>query len=176
MSRQIDISRELAEAQRLDGLGEHLQAVDCLARAAQAGSIDAMTQLARRLIAGDRAPLLPGQGAGLLVDAARGGGPQAAASLSVLLGLGAYMPQNWGAAFDALGLAAERGWEPARRQLQVLLPGHRLTLEVQRSNQWRRLAAEAAQAESGWTATAEAPWPDSPVHTVQHMLSKPVCE
>lgn len=176
MSRQIDIPRELAEAQRLDGIGEHHQAVDCLARATQAGSIEAMTQLATRLLAGDRAPRLPAQGAGLLVDAARGGGPQAAARLAVLLGLGAYMPQNWGAAFDALGLAAERGWEPARHQLRTLLPDHRLTLEAQQSNQWRRLAAEVAQAESRWPAAAASPWPGSPVHTVPKMLSQPLCD
>ena len=179
MSDQTGVARELAAAERHDELGEHGQAIDCLARATQAGSVAAMTRLAKRLIAGDRAPALPTQGAGLLVDAARAGGADAAASLSVLLALGAYVPQSWSGAFETLGVAAEREWEPARRQLLALMPDHPLTRETQRpggpANVWRRLAAEAAHAESQWTAALATPWPGSRVHTIEHLLHSEVC-
>ena len=179
MSEQTAIARELAAADRHDGVGEHGQAIDCLARATRAGSVEAMTRLAKRLIAGDRAPALPTQGAGLLVDAARAGGADAAASLSVLLALGAHVPQSWPGAFEALGVAAEREWEPARRQLLVLMPDHPLTREIQRpgasANSWRRLATEAAQAESQWAPAVATPWPGSPVNTIEHLLHSEVC-
>lgn len=173
-------SHDLATAARHDSLGEHAQAIDCLARAAQSGSNEAMTQLARRLIAGDRAPMMPKEGARLLLDAARAGDGEAAAALAVLLALGAYVPQNMTAAFDTLGFAAERGSQSARRQLSVLLPSHPLVEEAQRSSgssvsPWRQLAGAAAQAEAHWNASAVAPWPNAPVYPVHRMLSPGLC-
>ena len=175
------VSHDLATAERHDSLGEHAQAIDCLARAAQGGNNEAMTQLAKRLIAGDRAPMMPKEGARLLLDAARAGDGEAAAALAVLLALGAYVPQNMGAAFDTLGFAAERGSESARQQLSILLPAHPLTQEAQRSNSaavspWRQLATEAARTEAQWNASALAPWPHAPVYPVHRMLSPGLCD
>lgn len=103
-----------------DAAGRHNEAIDALARAAQAGDGEAMTQLGKRLMSGERAPLLPEEGAGLLLDAARAGAPEAAARVAVLSALGAYTKQSWSRALELLVYAAERGWEPARGQLCVL--------------------------------------------------------
>lgn len=181
MTEATAVSHELTAAERHDSLGEHAQAIDCLARAAHAGSNQALTQLARRLLAGDRAPMMPKEGARLLLDAARAGGAEAAATLAVLLALGAYVPQNMGAAFDTLGFAAERGSRAARQQLSLLLPSHPLTLEAQRSNDtpttlWRQLATEAARTEASWSAPVSAPWAGSPVHPVHRMLAPELCD
>ncbi len=179
MTEVIPTSEELAAAERHDRRGEHAQAIDCLARAAQAGNNEAMTQLARRLIAGDRAPMMPKEGARLLLDAARAGNAEAASALAVLLGLGAYVPQNMSAAFDTLGYAAERGSQSARRQLGVLLPSHSLTLRAQRDESpllWRQLATQAASAETCWSASPAALWPGSPVYAVNRMLPPELCD
>lgn len=181
MTEATAVSHELASAARHDSQGEHAQAIDCLARAAQAGSNEALTQLARRLIAGDRAPTMPREGARLLLDAARAGGAEAAAALAVLLALGAYVPQNMGAAFDTLGFAAERGSRSARQQLSLLLPSHPLTLEAQRSDTpsaslWRRLATEAAQTEARWSASVSAPWSGCPVYPVHRVIAPALCD
>src|SRR3990167_7510698 len=56
-----------------DLAGRHDDAINALARATQNGDLEAMTELGKRLVGGDRAPLLPKDGAGLLVDAARAG-------------------------------------------------------------------------------------------------------
>lgn len=175
------MSHDLATAARHDSLGEHAKAIDCLAQAAHGGNNEAMTQLAKRLIAGDRAPLLPKEGARLLLDAARAGGAEAASALAVLLALGAYVPQNVGAAFDTLGFAAEQGSASARQQLSALLPSHQLTLRLQQSNGapaslWRQLATQAAQAEAQWSASAATPWPRAPVYPVEGMLSPGLCD
>src|SRR5690606_27667562 len=128
-----------AVAARHDAAGRHDEAVNALARAARAGDIDAMTELGKRLIAGDRAPLLPKDGARLLVDALRAGSTEAALRLAVLAALGAYTDQSW---HDALGLllrAAEQGSEEARGQLQVL--AGRSARDAAPAEGWRALAA-----------------------------------
>ena len=77
-----------------------------------------MAELGKRLVAGDRAPYMPAQGAGLLADAAGGGSVEAMLCLACLLALGAHVPQSWSAAFGWLVGAAELGSESARSQLR----------------------------------------------------------
>ncbi len=86
--------------------GRHDDAINALARATQSGDIEAMTELAKRLIIGDRAPLLPQEGAKMLLDATVAGNAEAALRLAVLKALGAHMPQSW---TDAIGAARVRG-------------------------------------------------------------------
>ncbi len=110
----------LALAAQHDAAGDHDAAIDALARAANAGDVEAMTELAKRLVIGDRAPLLPEDGVRLLGDAMRAGSPEAAERLATLAALGAYTEQNWGLALRLLVRAAEQGSESAGSQLAVL--------------------------------------------------------
>ncbi|HVY64212.1 MAG TPA: 2OG-Fe(II) oxygenase [Gammaproteobacteria bacterium] len=113
-------SNALARAEALDAQGRHDDAINELAMAAQRGDVEATTQLAKRIIVGDRAPRLRPQGIGLLRDAVSQGGAEAADRLAVIVAAGADGPPDWRAAVRLLGLAAERGWAPARGQLEVL--------------------------------------------------------
>jgi prolyl 4-hydroxylase len=103
-----------------DLAGRHDDAVNALARATQAGDLDAMTELGKRLIIGDKAPLLPKDGTGLLVDAFKGGSAEAALKLATLTALGAHVEQSWPGALAFLVFAAQRGSESARGQLRAL--------------------------------------------------------
>ena len=103
-----------------DLAGRHDDAINALARATQAGDLDAMTELGKRLIIGDKGPLLPKDGAGLLLDAFKGGNAEAALKLATLAALGAHVVQSWPAAIAYLVFAAQRGSESARGQLRAL--------------------------------------------------------
>src|SRR5690242_7328124 len=114
------LSPEVKRARELDADGRHDEAINQLAVAAQRGDAEATTQLAKRLIVGDRAPRLRPQGVGLLRDAVAAGGAEAADRLAFIAAAGADGPADWRAALGLLGLAAERGWMPAHGQLEVL--------------------------------------------------------
>jgi prolyl 4-hydroxylase len=111
---------EVLRARELDAQGRHDDAINQLAFAAQRGDVDATTQLAKRIIVGDRAPRLRSQGMDLLRDAVTKGGAEAAARLAVLVAAGADGAPDWRAALRLLGLAAQRGWGAARSHLEVL--------------------------------------------------------
>lgn len=113
-------SPEIRRARDLDAQGRHDDAINQLASAAQRGDVEATTQLAKRIIVGDRAPRLRRQGIGLLDDAVKLGGAEAADRLAVVLATGILGPPDWPAALRLLVLAAERGWAPALAQLEVL--------------------------------------------------------
>ena len=111
---------EIEMAERLDAEGRHDEAIDYLARATQRGSVEAKTRLAKRLIVGDRAPLLWRQGASLMREAALEGGAEAAALLAVLAAAGLGGRHDWKTALELAALAAARGYAPAAEQLRVL--------------------------------------------------------
>jgi hypothetical protein len=113
-------SPEVARARELDAQGRHDDAIDALASATQRHDVEATTQLAKRIIVGDRAPRLPGQGIRLLQDAIKLGGAEAAGRLAVLFAAGVAGPPDWQSALRLLVLAAERGWAPAAKQLEVI--------------------------------------------------------
>jgi prolyl 4-hydroxylase len=110
----------LPQAAALDALGDHDGAVNVLAAAAQAGDYVAMTLLGKRLLVGDRAPYLPREGAGLVLDAAAQGVPEAIAQVAVFQCTGVFQPRSWARSIETLTLAARRGWQPAREQLLLL--------------------------------------------------------
>jgi hypothetical protein len=103
-----------------DLAGRYDDAVNALARATQRGDLDAMTELGKRLVVGDKGPLLPKDGAGFLLDAAKAGHAEAATRLATLTALGAHVKQSWNEALGLLVFAAERGSESARGQLRAL--------------------------------------------------------
>ncbi|HEX5420639.1 MAG TPA: 2OG-Fe(II) oxygenase [Gammaproteobacteria bacterium] len=133
-------------AAEYDAAGRHDEAVDALARAAGRGDLEALTQLGKRLIVGDRAPLLPREGCGFLVDALNAGGAEAPLRLASLAALGAYMAQSWNTALGLLVTAADRGSKSARRQLALLSSDSVLA----------RTAANAPESSPGlWRALGE---------------------
>ncbi len=134
------MSSAVALAASHDAAGNHEQAVDELANASRGGDVDAMTALGKRLIAGDRAPLLPAEGQRLLGEAMQAGSAEAAERLAVLAALGAHMEQSWAGALTLLVTAAERGSESARGQLRVL--AGRSAGDATASEGWRVLASQ----------------------------------
>jgi TPR repeat protein len=131
----------IVRARALDAEGRHDAAINELANAAQRGDAEAMTQLAKRITVGDRAPRLRRQGIALLEDAVKLGSAEAADRLAVIRASGVVAAPDWPAALALAALAAERGWAPARAQLEVL--GSMLTAAALRS------AAAAARAPRG---------------------------
>jgi len=82
-----------------------------------------MTALGKRLLVGDRAPYLPKEGAGMVIEAANKGVPEAMAQVAVFQGIGIYQQKSWQHCLNTLTWAARLGWLPAREQL-LLLHGH----------------------------------------------------
>lgn len=150
-------SEELAIAEQCDARGAHDEAINALARATKLGDIEAATRLAKRLITGEDAPLLPTDGAGLLVEAVNGGGAEAAARLAVLAAAGAYVDQSLPGALQLVAMSAERGWRPAQTQLLALTPDHELASAASSSKMpaayWRRLAGSVDL--TNWTSAPE---------------------
>lgn len=114
---------ELALAAQHDAAGRYDEAIDALARGTSAGHLGCKTQLGKRLLAGDRAPALPAEGARFLNEAAIEGEPEAAARMAALTALGHYFKPSWPEALRWLMVAADRGWQPARAQLLALANG-----------------------------------------------------
>jgi prolyl 4-hydroxylase len=149
---------DTALAASYDARGDHSEAVNVLARATKAGDIEAMTQLGKRMLVGDRAPFMPVPGAQFLLDAAKLGGAEAAERLAVLVGAGAYVRQSWNDALNILLTSAERGWQPAQEQICVLANDDRLVAQSKLTNPpqdvWRKLLTSADFA--SWNQVPEA--------------------
>jgi prolyl 4-hydroxylase len=111
---------ELALAADHDAAGRHHEAIDALARGTRKGNLACTRQLGKRLLTGDRAPLLAAEGARFLWDAANQGDAEAAARIAALTVLGLYFKPSWPDALRWLVVAAERGWPPAQGQLLAL--------------------------------------------------------
>ena len=163
-----DIGAQRALADALDAEGRHTEAIDWLARAGNAGDVEALTRLGVRLLVGKDAPFLPLDGARLLSAAAHAGGTEAMERLAVLIGGGFYARQSWPAALDLLASAADGGLESAQAQIR-LLGGATAT-------PWREAAAAVDVA--AWT---RAPEPrilsQSPmVMAVERLIPPEVCD
>ena len=107
-------------AEQCDAAGAHADAVGHLAAGARKNDVEAMTQLGKRLLVGDRSPCLPKDGAGLIAEASARGGAEAAAVLAVLYAVGASRGHGAQEGLQSLIVAAERGWPAAQAQLRVL--------------------------------------------------------
>lgn len=168
-----ELSPEVAKAQACDDAGKHTEAVNHLVAGVHKNDVEAITRLGKRLLVGDRAPLLPNDAIGFLVDASERGGAEASALLAVLFGIGVSRQRDLRAALECLVVAAERGWPSARRQLAVL------AAEPEASGAdpaaWRRLAERIDL--SVWeTAPPGADMSDDPlIRRFPDFLSAPVC-
>ena len=115
-----DVAAQRDYADALDAAGQHTDAIDWLARAAQAGDAEALTRLGLRMLVGLNAPFLPNDAARLLGQAAGAGSAEAMERMAVLIGGGFYARQSWTTALDALREAAEKGSRSAQAQLKLL--------------------------------------------------------
>ncbi|WP_428100335.1 prolyl hydroxylase family protein [Candidatus Rariloculus sp.] len=173
-------AEELALAAQCDANGAHDDAVNALARATKLGDVEATTRLAKRLIVGNDAPLLPTEGARLLFDAVNRGGAEAAAKLAVLAAAGAYVEPSLDHAFRLISLSAQRGWAPARSQLLALTEDRALASVADGAatpeNYWQRLT-DSIDIE-GWTqAPAGKTLHESPlIRSFETLISDKVCQ
>jgi prolyl 4-hydroxylase len=117
-------SAGLIAARDLDAGGRHAEAMEALKQASARGDLPAMTELAHRLLVGDRAPKSPKHALYFLGEAAKAREPRALARLAALTAGGAYVRHDWHTALNLLGQAAEAGDESARGQLTCLQPAH----------------------------------------------------
>ena len=106
----------------LDQAGRFAEAMDALKSASLEGDLVAMTELAHRLLVGDRAPKSPKHALYLLQQAAKQGEARALARVAALTAGGAYLRQDWRQALQLLGQAAAAGDTPAQGQLTCLQP------------------------------------------------------
>jgi prolyl 4-hydroxylase len=99
--------------------------LNTLALAVRQGSVDALHTLGIRLLLGDRAPLRPEDGIGMLKEATNRGHAEAPAILSVLHALGVHVQQGWQIALELMALSADRGNPLSREQITILagVPG-----------------------------------------------------
>ena len=79
-----------------------------------------LTTLGRRLLVGEGMPASPAKSIATLREAAARGGGEAAALLAVCAAWGVAQARNVDDALDQLTRAAELGWAPALRELQLL--------------------------------------------------------
>ena len=138
-----DLTDAVLKAEQCDAAGQHVEAVNHLAAGARKKDVEALTRLGKRLLIGDRAPLLGNDGARLIADAVDLGGAEAAAVLTVLYAVGASKEHGLPQALQMLTLAAQRGWAPAQAQLRVLAaehPGGGATGADIATGDWPRLA------------------------------------
>lgn len=108
------------KAARLDAEGRIELALMALAKAANAGDLQARTNLGKRLLLGDRAPRMLKDGAAHILVAAEEGHPEAVAAMAILQCLGVQQRKNWEDALNTLTHAASLGWAPSRQALLLL--------------------------------------------------------
>jgi prolyl 4-hydroxylase len=146
MSRQAS-THFLDLAAKWDAAGNHDEAINELARGTQAGEVQCIAWLGLRLLTGDRAPLLPGEGLRFLSDAWEQGSGFAAARAAAAMALGVQIPQNWKLALEWLAMAAEKDHVPAQQQLLALCADRELAARLAAGArppgkaQWQQLAA-----------------------------------
>jgi prolyl 4-hydroxylase len=122
MNVEPTASTEFMRAASYDAAGQHDEAINALARGTQAGDLACMAALAKRLMAGDRAPLLVKEGLGFLLQAAKQGNPDALTRVATLRALGYLVTQDWHEAFRHYALAAAGGWHSAQMALKAIAP------------------------------------------------------
>ena len=115
-------SAGIEAARALDEAGRYAEAMEVLKSASLQGDHAAMTELAHRLLVGDRAPKSPQHALYFLGEAAKAGEARALARIASLTAAGAYVKQDWQQALRLLGQAAAAGDASARAQLECLQP------------------------------------------------------
>jgi prolyl 4-hydroxylase len=157
----------LEAAGQLDDAGRFAEAMDALKSASLEGDLVAMTELAHRLLVGDRAPKSPKHALYLLQQAASQGEARALARVAALTAGGAYLRQDWREALRLLGQAAAAGDGPAQGQLTCLQPpGSPLA-------SWQEMAKRVPLED--WLQTARQEQLHENVRRVVQLAPLPVC-
>lgn len=165
---QVPASPGLAAARALEKDGRYAEAMEALKQASLQGDLFAMTELAHRLLIGDRAPKSPKHALYFLREAAKAGEGRALARLAALTAAGAYVPQDWAAALHLLGLSATAGDISAQGQLAALQPPNLAPAD------WRDMAQRIDL--SYWQSCAEQNFLHDNVCQVPELAPPPVCQ
>ncbi len=168
MSSQRFASAALETVRSLDAAGRYEESYKALGNASRQGDLAAMSELAHRMLAGDRAPQSPTHAMPLLIEAIRGGEPRALARGAALTAGGAFVQQGWEGALQLLGQAAAAGDASARGQLQCLQPAGAPPAD------WATMAARVPLAE--WLQPAAKVALHDNVQRVPGLAPLPVCE
>lgn len=97
--------------------------IQVLRNRARAGDVAALTALGKCLLTGDGVAAAPQEAVACLEEAAMRRGPEATALLARLAGWGVLQSRDFALALDRLQRAAELGFTPAQRELQLLARG-----------------------------------------------------
>lgn len=116
-----DTAAQIALAQNHEAAGRHDLARGWYARAAKAGDTAGLRLLAASLLTHEPANIA--EGIGMIRIAAERGDGDAAHICAVIAGQDTGLDNNWGIAFDYLGLAASCGSQQAQQQQRLLLDG-----------------------------------------------------
>jgi prolyl 4-hydroxylase len=98
--------------------------MEALKQASGQGDLAAMSELAHRLLIGDRTPKSPKHALYFLGEAAKAGDARAMTRLAALTAGGAYVRQDWRTALGLLAQAAALGDANAQGQLACLQPAN----------------------------------------------------
>lgn len=168
----VSHSVALQTAHELDAAGRFADSMDVLKQASAQRDLPAMSELAHRLLVGDRTPKSPPHALRLLIESGNGGEPRALARLAALSAAGAYVKQDWPQALKLLGQAAAGGDAAARGQL-LALQGAEMPPSGGASHDWHQLAARVPL--GYWHSPAhEVPLHDS-VRRIDGLVPLPVC-
>lgn len=118
LAEQGDREAQFALALRCEGEGRVALARGWFARAAKQGDVAALRALAINLLT--REPIVERDGVNMIRSAAHKGDAEAAYVCGMLAAQDEALPDRWTVARECLLRAADRGWEPARRQLDFL--------------------------------------------------------
>ena len=160
-------SQGVAAARELDLAGRHNEALEVLRRASQQHDAAAMSELAHRLLVGDRAPHLPQHALSILNAAVKLEEPRALARMATLTAAGAYVKQDWAGALKLLAQAAKAGDASARGQLECLQP------EGAEPAGWMEMAARVDL--KHWLQTPGRVQLHENVYQVPQLAPRPVC-
>jgi hypothetical protein len=152
-----------------------MEAINHLVAGVHKNDVEATTRLGKRLLVGDRAPLLPNDAIGFLADARERGGAEAAALLSVLFAMGVSRGHDLEHALECLVVAAERGWPAAQAQIEILAGKRPGASGDAAPSAWRQMAASIDL--SAWlTPPPATDLSDSPlIRSFRDFLSPAVC-
>lgn len=107
-----------ALARRLESEGQQQAARRLYEALAQEGHVEALTALGQNLLV--REPLDTFEGVRRIIEAANKGGGEAIHFCGVMSAMGSGLAQNWKMALDCLAASADRNWDPAQKELQLL--------------------------------------------------------
>jgi prolyl 4-hydroxylase len=118
LAERGDCDAQIALAHRFEADDRTAMARGWFARAAKQGDVAALRSLAINLLT--KTPIVERDGVNMIRSAAHKGDAEAAYVCGMLAAQDSNLEDRWEVAFECLARAAERGWQPARAQLEFL--------------------------------------------------------